>query len=169
MEKVAILGCSGAGKSSLARQLGARLGLPVTHLDAEFWRPGWVMAPRDEQIARQSQIVGGPRWVVDGNYDATLGIRLAAADTVIYLDFPRWLCLCRIVRRRLQFARRTRPDRGAGCREHLTLDFIVWVWNYRRAKRPPMLQRLRLLQEEGKTVLRLSGPADVRRFLAGLP
>lgn len=169
MEKIAIFGCGGAGKSTLARQLGARLGLPVVHLDAEFWRPGWVMTPLDEEIARQSQIVAGPRWIVDGNYGATIEIRLAAADTVIYLDFPRWLCLCRIVRRRIQYARQTRPDMGAGCRERLTLDFIQWVWNYRRANRPGVMQRLTQAEADGKTIIRLCGPVQVRRFLAGLP
>lgn len=169
MEKITIFGCSGAGKSTLAWQLGERLGLPVTHLDAEFWRPGWVLASREEQIARQCQIVAETRWIVDGNYGATQDIRMAAADTVIYLDFPRWLCLYRIVRRRVHYAHRTRPDMGKDCRERLTLELVQRVWNYRRTKRPEALQRLRQLEGDGKTIIRLCGPSQVRRFLASLP
>ncbi len=48
MKRLAIVGCAGAGKSTLARLLGQILGLPVFHLDALFWRPGWVETPLDE-------------------------------------------------------------------------------------------------------------------------
>lgn len=169
MKRIAIIGGGGAGKSTLARALGERLGLPVTHLDTEFWQPGWVMTPRDEQTTRQRLMVARPTWVIDGNYGGTMEIRLTAADTIIYLDFPRRLCLYRIIKRRLQYAGKTRPDMAAGCPERLTWDFILWVWNYRRAKRPGVLHRLAELEALGTTIVRLHDPAEVRRFLARLP
>ena len=168
MRRIAVIGCGGAGKSTLARALGARLGIPVTHLDAEFWQPGWVMTPRDEQTTRQRRLVARPAWVIDGNYGGTIEIRLSAADTIIYLDFPRRLCLWRVVRRRLQYAGRTRPDMAAGCEERLTWEFVRWVWNYRRDKRPAVLRRLGELQAAGTRVVVLHNSAEVRQFLAGL-
>lgn len=169
MKRIAIIGCGGAGKSTLARAIGTRLGIPVIHLDAEFWQPDWVMTPRDEEIARQSRMVAQPTWIIDGNYGGTIEIRLSVADTVLFLDFPRWLCLYRILKRRLQYAGRSRPDMAQGCPERLTPEFVRWVWNYRRQKRPEMLARLERLRAQGKTVVCLRNPAEVRRFLNTLP
>src|ERR1700759_2528084 len=99
VRKIAVIGCAGAGKTTFSRTLGARLGLPVTHLDRLFWQPGWVETARDRWREIQRGLVAADSWVLDGNYINSADIRLSVADTVIFLDFPRWLCLSRVLRR----------------------------------------------------------------------
>lgn len=168
MKRVAIIGSGGAGKSTLARQLGARLGLPVVHLDALFWRPGWVETPREEWVALQRELVAREAWVVDGNYNATLDIRLEAADTIVFLDLPNWVCAWRAVRRRVQHHGRTRPDLAPGCPEQIDLAFLRWIWDYPRTRRPGVLEKLERAAAEGKRVVRLRSNAEVERFLREL-
>src|SRR5829696_8792386 len=115
MRRVSIIGSGGAGKSTLARQLGDITGLPVIHLDREFWRPGWKETPKPEWKNRVEKLVKGDEWIIDGNFGGTMEIRLAAADTVVFLDFPRVLCTFRAIKRAVAFRNRTRPDMGPGC------------------------------------------------------
>jgi adenylate kinase family enzyme len=93
VERVLILGSPGAGKSTLARRLAERTGLPVIHLDAEYWQPGWVEPEPAAWAGTVSRLVERPRWIMDGNYGGTRAIRIAAADTAIYLDYPP-RCAC---------------------------------------------------------------------------
>lgn len=93
MERVAIIGPGGAGKSTLARQLGAITGVPVIHLDREHWKPGWVETPAAEWEERVRELAAAERWIIDGNYGGTLDVRLDRADTVVFLDFGRFRCL----------------------------------------------------------------------------
>ena len=94
MQRIMIIGCGGAGKSTLAKKLGERTGLPVVHLDQIWWSPGnWEHLSKEEFDARLAAEVEKECWIIDGNFNRTLDIRLERADTVIYLDFPRWLCL----------------------------------------------------------------------------
>jgi adenylate kinase family enzyme len=108
MQRVAILGRGGAGKSVLARQLGERTRVPVIELDAAFWRPGPVPAPEGEWTAAHQELISGPRWIIDGDlgpYDTGLAARLAAADRVIVLDFGFARCAWRSLRRPAQVRR----------------------------------------------------------------
>lgn len=102
MKRIAIIGSPGAGKSTLAWQLGEILGLPVFHLDRLFWKPGWIPSPKSLWIAMQSTLVTRDSWIIDGNYGSTLHIRVEAADTIIFLDFPRYICLGQAVKRAWQ-------------------------------------------------------------------
>lgn len=141
MKRIMVIGSGGAGKSTLARQLGERLHLDVYHLDALMWRPGWVMAPREERIDIQQQLVKKDQWIIDGNFGNTLDLRLQAADIVIFIDLPRIVCVYRVLKRGIRYRGTTRPDMGASCEEKLDFAFLKWVWNF------PDIQRLQLLQQ----------------------
>lgn len=117
MKRVLVIGPSCAGKSTLARRLADRIGLPLVHLDPLYWRAGWRETPKEEWAQTVERLVQQDDWVIDGNYGGTLDQRLEAADTVIFLDFSRWICLRRAVKRRIQFHGRSCPDMAEGCSE----------------------------------------------------
>ena len=166
-ERVAIVGSGGAGKSTLARELGERLGLPVIHLDREHWLPGWVEPPADEWTARVETLASGDRWVIDGNYGGTMEARFEAADTIVFLDASRWLCTFRIIRRATLHRRRPRPDMAPGCDERLDRAFILWVWRYPDRSRPAVLAALER-HREGRSIAVLRNKREVRAFLESL-
>ncbi len=84
MKKVAIVGCGGSGKSHVARELGRILDAPVTHLDAAFYDDEVERVAHGQVHRRvQRELVAQPRWVIDGNYNSTLQVRLEACDTVV--------------------------------------------------------------------------------------
>jgi adenylate kinase family enzyme len=99
-----------SGKSTFARELGQRLGLPVTHLDALYWRPGWVAPPLEEWRAQVRQVAERDSWIIDGNYSDTIDLRFARADTIIFLDLPRRTYLRRVLLRTLRYRGQIRPD-----------------------------------------------------------
>lgn len=133
--KIAILGHSGSGKSTLARQLGEKYGLPVLHFDAIHFLPGWVETDRPYKREKVNAFLdenpGG--WVMDGNYFKICAERrFQEADHILYLDFPRRLCLPRVLKRWLTYRGKTRPDMGPGCDEKIDWAFLKWVlWDGR--------------------------------------
>ena len=135
MQRVLVIGSPGAGKSTFARELARRTGLPLTHLDAEYWRPGWVRPPKDEWEAKVCGLIAADAWILDGNYTSTVQLRAAQADTVVVLDYSRTLCLYRAVRRALQGRRPDKLDLG---REPLNLEFLRFIWRF------PAVQRRRV-------------------------
>ena len=165
MRRVLVIGSGGAGKSRLAVALGVHLGLPVIHLDAEFWRPGWVETPAPEWRDRVAALVQRDAWIMDGNYGGTIPQRLAACDTVIFLDLPRFVCVWHIIRRTFQYAGRTRPDMAPGCPERLSLKFMWWVWTYRSRRRPEILERLAALPATVRVEI-VRSRREVEEFLA---
>jgi adenylate kinase family enzyme len=144
MKRCLVLGAGGAGKTTLALELGRVLDLPVIHLDRHYWRPGWVEpshAEFDETVVR---LVSGPAWIMDGNYSRTLDLRLPRADTVILLDPPTLQCLLGVMRRGLFRRARIRPDLAEGCEEQLPdLQFLRYVATYKRRSRPKVLRQIR--------------------------
>ena len=99
MQRVLIIGPCGAGKSTLARELGSKLRLPVFHMDQLNWKAGWVESSTDEICEKLSAIIVTDRWLIDGTYGGTLRERLERAGTVVYLDYPIRLCVMRLLRR----------------------------------------------------------------------
>lgn len=166
MERIMIIGCGGAGKSTLARQLGEKLNIPVVHLDKLFWHPGWVESSKEEIDEKIRIEMEKPQWIMDGNYNRTLPERLKCCDTVIYLDFSRVSSLLGVAKRIITTYGRVRPDMGEGCPERIDLDFLKWVWNFNKNKRE---NYYRLLNEaEGVETIVLKNRRMVRRFLNSL-
>src|SRR5262245_12089231 len=166
VRRVLVIGPGGAGKSTFARELGARTGLPVVHLDRLYWRPGWDPTPTEEWEEVVRDTISGERWVVDGNYGGTMALRLAAADTVIFLDVPRRTCLRRVYSRAFRGLGRQRADLGSGCAEKLPdLEFLRWIWTYPAKRRPGVLAQLADFERRGGRVVVLRSPAEARAFL----
>ena len=166
MERILIIGCGGAGKSTLARQLGEKTGIPVVHLDKLFWRPNWVHITREEFDWAIREEMKKDRWILDGNYDRTLPERLKQCDTVIYLDFSRVLCLIGVLKRIVTSYGKVRPDMAEGCRERIDWEFLKWVWNFNKNHRE---SNYRILKEaRDKRIVVLKNRRAVKRFLQQL-
>lgn len=166
MNRVVVIGSGGSGKSTFSRELGRVTGIPVIHLDREYWRPGWEETPKDEWKARVADMLEGERWIMDGNFGGTREMRMQAADTIIFLDLPRRVCLYRILKRTFKYYGRSRPDMAEGCLERLDLEFVMWVWNYKHRSRKRLLAELEGLEE--KSVMILRNQRQVSDFLANL-
>lgn len=164
MNKIAIIGSGGAGKSTLSKELGDIFHLPVYHLDTYFWKPGWVQTPNDEWDEIVNNLTKKEKWIIDGNYSRTLDFRLKEADLIIFLDMPRPLTMYRIIKRRIIYHGKSRPDMNKGCQEKLDMEFIKWVWNFNKNKRPTLLERLKPYIEQQKVVI-LKSPKEVKFFL----
>jgi len=165
--RILILGSSGSGKSTFARLLAEQLGSELIHLDSHYWRPNWVAISPDEWDQLLRELVERDSWVMDGNYSKSLDLRLAYADTVIFLDYHRLLCLWRCVGRYLRYRGRVRPELAPGCYEKLDWEFITWIWNYPRRSRPQVWAALERHAGE-KRIYRLRGNREVAHFLTDL-
>ena len=167
MRRVMIIGCGGAGKSTLARQLGEKTGLPVVHLDQIWWAPGnWQHVEREEFDARLQEEMQKPQWILDGNFNRTIEMRLEACDTVIYLDFGRLACLLSWLKRVITNWGHARVDMTPGCKEWFDPEMARWIWNFNKENRE---RYYRLLNEaEGKTAIVLKNRRMVKRFLNSL-
>lgn len=168
MRKIMVVGVSaGVGKSTFAARLGEILDLPVHHLDAYHWKPGWQEADKEEFKAAQQTIVKGENWIIEGNYSSTFDIRMAQADTFIYLELPLLVCLYRVLKRWLANIGKTRPDMGEGCPEKMEwefLKFIVTTYAERKVKMRIRMRSFLEMHADNKAVL-LSGKKEIAGFL----
>jgi adenylate kinase family enzyme len=143
MRRVLVIGCAGAGKTTFSHRLGTMLSLPVINLDRYFWRPHWQLPDMREWRETVMEIAAAPEWIMDGNYSSTFDIRMPRADTVIWLDSPRHVCMRRVLVRTLKGYGRTRPDGPAGCPERIDLGFFRFVWDFHSKSRPRILEGMR--------------------------
>lgn len=165
MKRILVIGSSGAGKSTFARNLGEKTGLKVIHLDKLYWKPNWVETiDKDEWKRVVQKTLGGDAWIIDGNYSGTMEMRLEKCDTVIFLDLPRAVCVYRILKRVALSYGKTRVDMAEGCPEQFDWEFIKWVWNYPTRTKPEVEALLTRFGGE-KKIIRLKSKKEVENFL----
>jgi adenylate kinase family enzyme len=142
--RVVVVGTSGSGKSTFARELAHRIGAPHVELDALNWDPGWTnLSEIDPETfrARVREAVAADAWTCDGNYSVVRPIVVARATHLVWLDYSRPLIMSRVIRRSV--ARAIRGGElweGTGNREDFRrwLDKehpIRWAWDTYRHRR----------------------------------
>ncbi len=165
MNKIIIIGFSGGGKSTLAREMGKILGIEPTHMDALHWKPNWTESTAEEKIEKLTPIIARERWIIEGNYCRILwNERLALADTAV----NRFTCFYQAWRRSRIYKGRSRPDMGEGCTEKFDFEFAKWVFFKGRKKRRYYIETMKWLESKGKHVYILKNRNDINNFLKGL-
>ncbi|TMK52543.1 MAG: topology modulation protein [Actinobacteria bacterium] len=162
MERVTIVGCGGSGKSYVAQELGRLLDLPVIHMDAVYFDDHWNPLPMERFEAVQREFVAAPRWVIDGNYNSTVQVRLEAADTVVFMDLPTRVCLWGILSRQLRHGRGQNEQTGVYNR--ITGDVLRYVVGYRWKMRPRVLAKIHR-HASGAALIMLTSRRQTRHFL----
>lgn len=152
MKRILVIGSGGSGKSTLSQKLGSILDLPVIHLDTYFWNANWVPKPNDEWDKIVDHFTNDEHWIIDGNYSRTMDIRIKRADVIIFLDLPRLLCIYRIIKRRVMYHKKSRPDMNDECPEKLDWEFVKWVWNYRKRSRMNTIKKLEQIAEHQQVI-----------------
>ncbi len=133
-ERIWVVGSPGSGKTTLTRQLGARLGVDSIHIDDLFWNPGWTMTPDAELMRRVDRATSGDRWVIDGNYRRVQQYFRHRADLFVWLNMPLHVCLRRLTFRCMRRVIRKEPCCN-GNYESLRETFasresiLLWTWN----------------------------------------
>jgi adenylate kinase family enzyme len=163
--RILVLGPCGSGKTRLTRQLSRILDLPAVHLDARFWRPGWISTPQPEWRGVVSSLVRQESWIMDGTYESTLDLRIPAAEAIIMISRPRWSSLWGVVRRSLHYRNKSRPD--APPDQPIDLAYLRYIWNY-----PVHTDVLvgKLIKEHGQKlpVIRLDNRKSIETLVSAL-
>ena len=166
MQRIAIIGNAGGGKSVLARDLGMRLDLPVYEVDQVQWRPGWVSTPLEEIAAVYQKWLAEPSWIIDGWGDwNALRERFDRADTIVMVDLPIWLHYWWASKRQvLSCLGKSGSWPPQGCSAWpVTWRLFKLMWHIHRKMRPQLLELIEEYRDQTR-VVHLQSRVEIRRF-----
>ena len=163
MQKILIIGCSGAGKSTFARKLGAATGLPLHYLDMLWHKPDKTTVPQEEFDRALEELLQQDRWIIDGNYLRTLERRLQACDTVFLLDYPLSVCLSG-VQGRIGQKREDMP----WIETEFDTEFRQWIIDFPQ-QRLPQVYALLNQYRQGRTVVIFHSRQEAQEYLDHFP
>ncbi len=129
MPRISIVGISGSGKSTLANKLSKKLNIPAIHLDKHFWTAEWTERYSREDFKKVSdQFTDTEEWIIDGNYRGSIEHRFERSDTIIFLDYPKWKSIFRVIKR--VFSKIQPFDKTEGAKEKVGLHLITYIIKY---------------------------------------
>ena len=163
-KRIILIGNSGSGKSWLSKRIAGITGYPLFHLDKEHWRPNMAMAPREEKIARQQEIISGEEWIIDGNFSSTLELRFAAADLIVFFDVKRLMCLVGVIQRNKK-KRTDMPDYWTEPKipSKEFFKFCKYMWQFPKTSRQAIIDLHEKYPE--KEFLHIKNRRQVRKIL----
>lgn len=166
MEKIAIIGSPGAGKTTLARTLHQELHIKVYHLDRLLWETGWQRIDGPTRIDIIQDIAREQQWIIEGTYIRSSEPRLSAADTIIFLDVNPLVCLWHVIKRYYRARGHFRRDIPIETADKLNLGRMLKLLAFPIQERIKLKQKLR--NYESKEIIRLRSENDLYSFLATL-
>ena len=158
MERIAVIGNAGGGKSTLARALATRRGLPYVEIDSLLWCDGWQLAPENEYEAAHARLIAEPRWVIDGlGRMESLAARLARAGEIVLVDLPLWMHFWLAAERQIAWARGEIAHPPAGAREMPpTEDLFRTIYEVDRDWMPELRRLVATAEASGARVERIT-------------
>lgn len=159
-KRILVIGSPGSGKSTFSKKLSEITGIPLIHLDKEFWNYGWVETPREEWVKKQEDMLSGGQWIADGNYGGTLDMRIEKADTIICFQLSRIVCMLRYFKRVITNINKVRPDMPEGCPEHFDLEFMKYIWDFPEKSGKRNFQRLQRVKDKHMVVFKKKNDAN---------
>ena len=160
MKKFIVIGCPGSGKSNVSRALHNKTGIPLYHLDMMYWNVDKTTVEKSVFLERLSVVLEKDEWIIDGNYGSTMELRMAACDTVLFLDYPLDICLDGIKERR----GKPRSDMPWIETEE-DEEFIEFIKNYNEHQKPKVLELLEKYRE--KHIIIFKSREQANAFLNG--
>jgi adenylate kinase family enzyme len=151
-KKIAIVGCGGAGKTTLALQLQEKLNLPVYHLDQFHWKSDWQRVDPEMFYLAHHELCEQATWIIEGSYIKLFYYRANQADIIIFLDIPRYRCIWNVIKRSGVNLGKVLLGSAEGCQQRLFsfefLKFLKWIWDFNRRNRKTILSILNDVKEE---------------------
>ncbi len=160
MKKIIVIGCPGSGKSTVSRALHNKTGIPLYHLDMMYWNSDKTTVEKSVFRERLSAVLEKDGWIIDGNYGSTMELRMAACDTVIFLDYPLDVCLDGIKERPGK-----PPNDMPWIETEEDAEFIEFIKSYNEQQKPKVLELLEKYDDKNIIILRSREQADA--FLNG--
>ena len=148
MKKIIVIGCPGSGKSTFARALHDKTGIPLYHLDMMYWNADKTTVQKSVFLSRLESAMAEEEWIIDGNYASTMEMRLEACDTVFFLDYPLDICLDGIKERR----GKPRSDMPWIETEE-DAEFIEFIKSYNEQQKPKVLELLEKYRDKNIIIL----------------
>lgn len=162
-ERIMVIGSPGSGKSTFSRQLAEITGIPLIHLDKEYWKYGWIETTRTDWIVKQESLISSDKWIVDGNYGGTMEMRLKKADTIICFKLSRVVCILSYFKRVLTNFNKIRLDMPEGCPEKFDFEFMKYIWNFPKTSGLRNLERLE--KNNDKKIIVFNKRSEVNKFI----
>ena len=159
MNKIIIIGCPGSGKSTFARKLHTITDIPQHYLDMMCWNSNKTKIEKSIFIDRLKTVMNQDTWIIDGNYQSTMEMRISACDTVIFLDYPLEVCLSGI-RERQGKPREDMPWVETEDDE----EFLEFIKGYIDNQRPKVLSLLEKYND--KNVIVFTSRSEANEFLS---
>ena len=160
MKRIIVIGCPGSGKTTLSKVLAEKLGLPLLHLDKIQWQGNWECVRSEDFDNILKEEMKKPQWIIDGNYNRTIPMRLAQCDTVIYLDYPTYICFFSAFKRVINNYGKVRDDMGGNCRERLDPYFFWFILNFNLKNRKKYHKLLSGAKDKNVIILKNRKQAD---------
>ena len=159
MKKIIVIGCPGSGKSTFSRELHDKTKIPLYHLDMLFWNADKTTVEKSVFLERLNELLDKDEWILDGNFNSTMELRMSRCDTVIFLDYPPDICLegVRARRGKVRFDMpwiETEED----------AEFMDYIRNFNEQRRPQIIALLEKFKD--KNIVRFTSREEADAYLA---